>query len=40
MHACWYLTQFAALALACVGANEEVIYDNVVSENCMASFIR
>lgn len=40
LHERLLVSQFAALGLACVGAEAEVIYDNVVSENCMASFIR
>jgi hypothetical protein len=34
------ISQFAALGLACVGVEGEVLYDNIVSENCMASFVK
>ena len=32
--------QFTALGFACMEVEEEVLYDNVVSENWMASFVR
>ena len=34
------VSQFAAMGLACVWVDGEVLYDNVVSGNCMASFVR
>jgi hypothetical protein len=34
------LSQFAVLGIACVGVEKEVLYDNVVGENYMASFVR
>jgi hypothetical protein len=33
------VSQFAALVLACVGVEEEVLYENVVGKNCMAPFV-